>query len=451
MVAETQSDKEKMSPKGQGSPSHFKFPLPSSYRPASLPSLSTPPNSQAVPMKTRNLYRLINSPMSHMSLMSPTNCAGSMGSQLSSRPSSTTSVSESDGYFSEVFDGEDMEEPTLLSPALSSLISGTVAFDPSPMTNRFSDDKVEVARPTPIRPSSYHHPGESSDVEAKLSFRQKKGSLKRSSPMTDLNVVYQKRRCPPLPFSSCSQDSPPADAKAVQGPLLLRSQSYSVSSKEENPTSLSPGSGEESFIGDLTKPYALPVLKGNVSDLKCVSPDTLCDLLEGNFAEEVDRYTILDCRFPYEYDGGHIRGAKNVWMQESLLEMLFSDPLQHPQDRHIFILHCEFSSKRGPKMNRFLRETDRKRNGMSFPKLFYPELYLLDGGYRAFFTKHPGMCEPQSYCCMEDKDHKDELRTCKLRSKSWHGDTHARPRISHQHHRHSITSSFTQDSKSSKC
>ncbi len=77
--------------------------------------------------------------------------------------------------------------------------------------------------------------------------------LQRSSPMTDLNVVYQKRRCPPLPFSSCSQDSPPADAKAVQGPLLLRSQSYSVSSKEENPTSLSPGSGEESFIGDLTK------------------------------------------------------------------------------------------------------------------------------------------------------------------------------------------------------
>lgn len=40
--------------------------------------------------------------------------------------------------------------------------------------------------------------------------------------------------------------------------------------------------------------------------------------------------------------------------------------------------------------SRFLRETDRKRNGMAlFPQLYYPELYLLDGGYKAFFAKHP--------------------------------------------------------------
>lgn len=40
--------------------------------------------------------------------------------------------------------------------------------------------------------------------------------------------------------------------------------------------------------------------------------------------------------------------------------------------------------------SRFLRKTDRDKNGpMSFPKLFYPELYLLDGGYKAFFEKHP--------------------------------------------------------------
>lgn len=61
-----------------------------------------------------------------MSLQSPT-----------SRPSSTTSISESsDGYFSEVFDGEEVEEQPL-SCALSSLISATT-FDPTPMTNRFS-------------------------------------------------------------------------------------------------------------------------------------------------------------------------------------------------------------------------------------------------------------------------------------------------------------------------
>lgn len=38
--------------------------------------------------------------------------------------------------------------------------------------------------------------------------------------------------------------------------------------------------------------------------------------------------------------------------------------------------------------SRFLRETDRRRNGMDFPKLYYPELYLLEGGYRKFFESH---------------------------------------------------------------
>ena len=36
-----------------------------------------------------------------------------------------------------------------------------------------------------------------------------------------------------------------------------------------------------------------------------------------------------------------------------------------------------------------MRKTDRERNGMDFPRLFYPELYLLEGGYRAFFGQHP--------------------------------------------------------------
>lgn len=35
---------------------------------------------------------------------------------------------------------------------------------------------------------------------------------------------------------------------------------------------------------------------------------------------------------------------------------------------------------------RFLREIDRKENGFKFfPKLYYPELYLLEGGYKDFY------------------------------------------------------------------
>ena len=33
-----------------------------------------------------------------------------------------------------------------------------------------------------------------------------------------------------------------------------------------------------------------------------------------------------------------------------------------------------------------LRQRDREKNGINFPNLYYPELYLLHGGYKAMFT-----------------------------------------------------------------
>ncbi len=60
-----------------------------------------------------------------------------------SRPSSTTSgLSESDGYFSEVFSTEEMEEAPVLSNTLSRLINGPLN-DPTPMTKTVSD-KVKM-------------------------------------------------------------------------------------------------------------------------------------------------------------------------------------------------------------------------------------------------------------------------------------------------------------------
>ena len=39
-------------------------------------------------------------------------------------------------------------------------------------------------------------------------------------------------------------------------------------------------------------------------------------------------------------------------------------------------------------MYRFLREQDRELNKDSYPKLNYPEVYVLEGGYKAFYEKH---------------------------------------------------------------
>ena len=55
--------------------------------------------------------------------------------------------------------------------------------------------------------------------------------------------------------------------------------------------------------------------------------------------------------------------------------------------RIILIFHCEFSSERGPRMCSFIRERDRASN--DYPSLYYPEMYILKGGYKDFFPQHP--------------------------------------------------------------
>lgn len=40
-----------------------------------------------------------------------------------------------------------------------------------------------------------------------------------------------------------------------------------------------------------------------------------------------------------------------------------------------------------------------------YPKLTYPEVYILDGGYSSFFKDHKNRCFPQHYVEMNDKEH----------------------------------------------
>lgn len=64
-----------------------------------------------------------------MTLMSPVPLA----TTHSHRPSSS-SIAESDGYFSEVFDNEDSQDATILSDTLSSLLNAPLANSPTTTT-----------------------------------------------------------------------------------------------------------------------------------------------------------------------------------------------------------------------------------------------------------------------------------------------------------------------------
>jgi M-phase inducer phosphatase 2 len=81
---------------------------------------------------------------------------------------------------------------------------------------------------------------------------------------------------------------------------------------------------------------------------------------------------IIDSRYPYEYEGGHIAHALNIYTKERLYDEMFikrshkntanfnnstmdmdsSGESMYPPEakRTIIIFHCEFSSERGPSL-----------------------------------------------------------------------------------------------------
>ncbi|KAM4747752.1 M-phase inducer phosphatase 3 [Rhinophrynus dorsalis] len=187
--------------------------------------------------------------------------------------------------------------------------------------------------------------------------------------------------------------------------------------------------GRRHLIGDFSKVYALPTVTGRHQDLRYITAETLAALIHGQFSSLVEKFFIIDCRYPYEYDGGHIQGALNLHIQEEVLDYFLKKPLvpSMEQKRIIMVFHCEFSSERGPKMCRFLREEDRAMN--EYPSLHYPELYLLKGGYKEFFPEYKELCEPQSYCPMHHQDYREELLKCRTKSKSTAGDRKRRDQI----------------------
>ncbi|KAL4612864.1 M-phase inducer phosphatase 1-like isoform X1 [Arapaima gigas] len=208
---------------------------------------------------------------------------------------------------------------------------------------------------------------------------------------------------------------------------------------------------DRNLIGDFSKPHLFPVERGDPCDLQGVSAQTVASLLQGKYCNAVESFLIVDCRYPYEYQGGHIMGAINLHSEAQVQEVLFHNPAsvlkQPPWDTHavraaptaphpemedspgqggstkpntadsptrvrpsppnselrkLIIFHCEFSSHRGPQLCRYLRKLDRRLN--VYPQLFYPELYILQGGYREFHSHFPDLCDPPGYVPMIHSD-----------------------------------------------
>eukprot|EP00808_Paulinella_micropora_P010112 g900.t1 len=158
-----------------------------------------------------------------------------------------------------------------------------------------------------------------------------------------------------------------------------------------------------------------PVVKGDSNPIKRVSCATIAAVLRGEYADRLDRVYILDCRYDYEYKGGHIIGAIHMSTREQL-DQFFDEKQQEvsPTHRLGIVFHCEFSKHRGPSASRIFRVMDRELNETSYPYLSFPEVVILEGGYRQFFKEHPELCEPKAYVSMWDPRMAQE---CKNRHK----------------------------------
>ncbi|NXB09203.1 MPIP1 phosphatase, partial [Cnemophilus loriae] len=180
-------------------------------------------------------------------------------------------------------------------------------------------------------------------------------------------------------------------------------------------------SDQRDLIGDFSKSYLFATVDGKHQDLKYIDSEMIVSVLTGKFESFIKQCVIIDCRYPYEYEGGHIKGAINLHMEEEVENFLLKKPIQPSENKRVIVVfHCEFSSERGPRMCRFVREQDRLSN--EYPNLHYPELYVLKGGYKDFFSRCQSFCEPQSYRPMHHKDFKEDLKRFRTKSRTWAGE-----------------------------
>lgn len=312
------------------------------------------------------------------------------------RSSLTCSLDDEDDGFLDIMD-DNMENDSGMPVGMASLLTAplvgeNIAEDSPIIRCRPRSLFRSPSMPSPVSRPSVKRPDCPGDENTPVRVKRR-----RSLAGTQVITIEQESESP---RTSCS---------------LLRSKSFCQTDIER----LLDGEGG---IGDFTKPFILPTVNGKHQDLKYITPETMVAAINGQFNHLVERLIVIDCRYPYEFEGGHIKGALNLHQEDQVEEFLMKRPILPSSEdkRVVLVFHCEFSSERGPRMGRFVRERDRALN--EYPSLHYPELYILKGGYKEFFPVYQMQCEPQSYRPMHHEDFKEDLRKFRMKSRTWAGE-----------------------------
>lgn len=327
-----------------------------------------------------------------------------------------------DGFF-DLLDLDDVETSTFAPAGLGKLFGKKIVKPKLIKTKQTKlsflpiEDQENIVPP---RISNIRKDLFTPDYNSSPSFFSPKSSIKnskRNEPCHDGETPKNNKRRKSLTILRSKSTKTPTK---VASPRVQRS--FSVND-EDIRSALSQSTQDSEMVGDYSRGYCLPTIPGRHPDLKSITSETLDNIIHGKFDHKIKNAVIIDCRYPYEYVAGQVKDALNLYTKESVMEQFF-DNSQHLKYQNlkkpvVLIFHCEFSSERAPNMMRFLRNKDRELNRSDYPNLFYPEIYLLHNGYKDFFNTCKDSCEPQNYLPMNDKNHLDDLRHFRTKSKSW--------------------------------
>lgn len=193
------------------------------------------------------------------------------------------------------------------------------------------------------------------------------------------------------------------------------------------------------FLRIPKKEYCIPTLQIE-STIPRISAETLAQIINQEYDSFFSNVFIFDCRFFYEYDGGHIISSTNL-VERRQLEAIYSRLVllqQKEKKLHdmnasnleveksvCIIFHCEFSTVRGPAWASLLRNIDRFRNNRNYPKLDFENVFILDKGYQYFFEQYPELTTG-GYRPMDDQniDGHSYLRECQRKFERETGQQH---------------------------
>ena len=133
---------------------------------------------------------------------------------------------------------------------------------------------------------------------------------------------------------------------------------------------------------------------------------TMEELLQKVGNGKIPKY--MDCRFIYEFKGGHIIGAINITTIDALekyydLFLKIIEKNVSPDDL-IIAFHCEFSQERSVLFAQIFKEIDRRHHLYDYPNVSFPNVYIIYGGFKKIYQEHKEICTG-SYVEMRDPKH----------------------------------------------